>query len=163
MKSARRTKKKVEKEVEDLSEVPLSKLLSEIRRFEDKYGKSFNEFVSSLKEDRASMEELADEFVWGQYVDELRRRSASGRLELSVDDALEFTEVFTPARLEVMGLLAKKGEATVSDIARSLRRPVGSISEMLKILESKGIVRSERRGKRKVYSLLIREILIRIG
>ena len=163
MKSARRTKKKVEKEVEDLSEVPLSKLLSEIRRFEDKYGKSFNEFVSSLKEDRASTEELADEFVWGQYVDELRRRSASGRLELSVDDALEFTEVFTPARLEVMGLLAKKGEATVSDIARSLRRPVGSISEMLKILESKGIVRSERRGKRKVYSLLIREILIRIG
>ncbi len=163
MKSARRTKKKVEKEVEDLSEVPLSKLLSEIRRFEDKYGKSFNEFVSSLKEDRASTEELADEFVWGQYVDELRRRSASGRLELSVDDALEFTEVFTPARLEVMGLLAKMGEATVSDIARSLRRPVGSISEMLKILESKGIVRSERRGKRKVYSLLIREILIRIG
>ncbi len=163
MKSARRTKKKVERKVEDLSEVPLSKLLSEIRRFEDKYGKSFNEFVSSLKEDRASTEELADEFVWGQYVDELRRRSASGRLELSVDDALEFTEVFTPARLEVMGLLAKKGEATVSDIARSLRRPVGSISEMLKILESKGIVRSERRGKRKVYSLLIREILIRIG
>ncbi len=163
MKSARRTKEKVEKEVEDLSEVPLSKLLSEIRRFEDKYGKSFHEFVSSLKEDRASTEELADEFVWGQYVDELRRRSASGRLELSVDDALEFTEVFTPARLKVMGLLAKKGEATVSDIARSLRRPVGSISEMLKILESKGIVRSERRGKRKVYSLLIREILIRIG
>ncbi len=163
MKSARRAKKKVERKVEDLSEVPLSKLLSEIRRFEDKYGKSFHEFVSSLKEDRASMEELADEFVWGQYVDELRRRSASGRLELSVDDALEFTEVFTPARLEVMGLLAKKGEATVSDIARSLRRPVGSISEMLKILESKGIVRSERRGKRKVYSLLIREILIRIG
>ncbi len=161
VRSARRTRTR--RRVEDLSEVPLSKLLSEIRKFEAKYGKSFQEFISSLKEDRASMEELADGFLWEQYVNEVLRRSSMGRLELSVEDAMEFTEVFTPARLEIMGYLAKKKEATVSEIARSLRRPVGSVSEMLKILESKGLVKSERRGKRKVYSLLVREILLRMG
>ncbi len=158
-----RTRGKRRRRVEDLSSASLSKLIGEIKKFERKYGRGFNEFKSYLDEKRASAEELTDGFIWEQYVNELRRRSASGRLELSVDDALEFTEVFTPARLEVMGLLARKGEATVSDIARSLGRPVGSISEMLKILESKGIVRSEKRGKRKIYSLLIKEILIRIG
>ncbi len=161
MKSSRKARRRVK--IEDLSEIPLSKLLSEIRKFEAKYGKSFQEFISSLKEDRASMEELTDGFIWKQYVNEVLRRSSRGRLELSIEDAMEFTEVFTPARLEIMGYLAKREWATVSEIARSLGRPVGSVSEMLKILESKGLVKSERRGKRKVYSLLVREILLRMG
>ncbi len=155
--------KRVKRSKEDLSRLSYSDLMDAIRRFERKYRKDFDEFKSSLEEDKASSEELMDRFLWEQYVKEVRRRSCEGRLELTIDDAKELTDVFTPARLEVISHLAEVGESTVSEIAQAVRRPVGSVSEILKILESKGIVSSDKRGKRKVYRLLVKEIVLKIA
>ncbi len=94
---------------------------------------------------------------------EMRRRLELGMLKLNIRDAKEFTEIFTPLRLDILGILADRGEASVSEIAEAMRRPVGSVSEMLKILESKGIVASKRKGKRKIYRLLVKEIILRIS
>jgi len=147
----------------NLSKIGYSDLMETIRRFEKKYGKDFHDFSSELEENRASFEELVDKFEWEQYMNEMRKRSELGRLELNIRDAKEFTEIFTPLRLDILGILAGRGEASVSEIAEAIRRPVGSVSEMLKILESKGIVTSKRKGKRKIYRLLVKEIILRIS
>ncbi len=154
--------KGVKRSKEDLSKLSYSQLMENIREFEEKYGKDFNNFKASLDEYKAKSEELVDEFLWEQYVKEIRRRFQGGRLELTIEDIKELTEVFTATRLEVIAYLSKKGEGTVSEIAKAVGKPVGSISEILKILESKGIISSHRKGRRKVYRLLVREILLKL-
>ncbi len=152
----------VKRSEEDLSKLSYSQLMENIREFERKYGKDFDSFKSSLDEDKAKSDELVDEFIWEQYVKEIRRRFQGGKLELTIEDVKELTEVFTATRLEVISYLSKKGEGTVSEIAKAVGKPVGSVSEILKILESKGIISSHRKGRRKVYRLLVREILLKL-
>ncbi len=155
-------KERVKRSKEELSKLSYSQLMENIREFEKKYGKDFSSFKSSLEEHKARSEELLDEFLWEQYVKEIKRRFQGGRLELTIEDAKELTEVFTATRLEVIAYLSRKGEGTVSEIAKAVGKPIGSVSEILKILESKGIISSHRKGRRKVYRLLVKEILLKL-
>lgn len=61
----------------------------------------------------------------------------------------------TDVELELMGLLWRLGEGTVSDVQAALpaSRPLAytSVSTMLRILESKGVVTTRKQGRGHVY------------
>ena len=61
----------------------------------------------------------------------------------------------TDVELELMGLLWQLGEGTVSDVQAALppSRPLAytSVSTMLRILESKGVVTTRKQGRGHVY------------
>lgn len=61
----------------------------------------------------------------------------------------------TDVELELMGLLWRLGEGTVTDVQAALppSRPLAytSVSTMLRILESKGVVRARKQGRGHVY------------
>lgn len=67
----------------------------------------------------------------------------------------------TDVELELMGLLWKLGEGTVTDVQAALppSRPLAytSVSTMLRILESKGVVRTRKQGRGHVYVPAIRK------
>jgi predicted transcriptional regulator len=61
----------------------------------------------------------------------------------------------TDVELELMGLLWRLGEGTVADVQAALppSRPLAytSVSTMLRILESKGVVTTRKQGRGHVY------------
>jgi predicted transcriptional regulator len=67
----------------------------------------------------------------------------------------------TDVELELMGLLWKLGEGTVADVQAALpaERPLAytSVSTMLRILESKGVVMSRKHGRGHIYVPVIRK------
>ncbi len=67
----------------------------------------------------------------------------------------------TDVELELMGLLWRLGEGTVADVQAALppSRPLAytSVSTMLRILESKGVVMSRKQGRGHVYVPIIRK------
>lgn len=67
----------------------------------------------------------------------------------------------TDVELELMGLLWRLGEDTVSDVQAALppTRPLAytSVSTMLRILESKGVLTTRKQGRGHVYVPVIRK------
>jgi predicted transcriptional regulator len=67
----------------------------------------------------------------------------------------------TDVELELMGLLWRLGEGTVSDVQAALptSRPLAytSVSTMLRILESKGVVATRKQGRGHVYVPVIQK------
>lgn len=67
----------------------------------------------------------------------------------------------TDVELELMGLLWRLGEGTVADVQAALpaSRPLAytSVSTILRILESKGVLASRKQGRGHVYVPLIQK------
>jgi predicted transcriptional regulator len=67
----------------------------------------------------------------------------------------------TDVELELMGLLWRLGEGTVSDVQSALppTRPLAytSVSTMLRILESKGVLTTRKQGRGHVYVPVIQK------
>jgi predicted transcriptional regulator len=67
--------------------------------------------------------------------------------------------LFTPARLEILRRLGN-GSWTVGKLARSLGRHAPAVSRDLRLLESRGLIRMELRGRERVPSLRARFVLL---
>jgi predicted transcriptional regulator len=69
--------------------------------------------------------------------------------------AIMSTQMFSDAELWLMELLWLRGSATIDEVVRAIPRraafPSGAVSMGLSSLESKGLIRSERRGPMSVY------------
>jgi len=59
-----------------------------------------------------------------------------------------------PARVKVMRILIAQGASDVSEIAEQLPQERSVISRHLKALKDAGLVRMERKGRRRVYQLV---------
>ncbi|MEM0444652.1 MAG: metalloregulator ArsR/SmtB family transcription factor [Nitrososphaerota archaeon] len=65
----------------------------------------------------------------------------------------DFFTIFTnPKRIQILQLL-RDGELTVSEIADKTGLPQPTVSQHLKLLRAKHIIKSERRGNRCYYSV----------
>lgn len=63
-----------------------------------------------------------------------------------------------PTRLAIIDLLSKKGEQTVSNICSQLELEQSLASHHLSVMKMKGILSSEREGKKVIYSLKLTEV-----
>lgn len=59
-----------------------------------------------------------------------------------------------PMRLKLLCRIAMEQEPCVSELWTCLEQPQPVVSQHLAVLKQKGIVRSEVRGKRRVYSIV---------
>jgi DNA-binding transcriptional ArsR family regulator len=66
-----------------------------------------------------------------------------------------------PGRLKVFRLLAMDGDLCVTDLANILETSVPATSQQLRILETSGLVRKERRGRMTCYTLIKNVPLVR--
>jgi len=154
-------KKSGEAKVEDISEMGTEELMALIKRYEEKYGASYDEFMKTFKDEEASFDELVDQFEWETYWLELRKRLAkTGSLKLSASSLKEYASIFTPMRMKALSFLLSNGEATVSEVARGIGKPIGSVLKALEMLRRHGLIAAEKRDGRKIYRPLIREIVI---
>ncbi len=64
----------------------------------------------------------------------------------------DLSSLFAPTRLELLHRISE-GSLTVSELARALHRKVPAVSRDLRAFESRGLVRFEVRGRRKIPRL----------
>ena len=150
------------KEEEDLATMTLGDLLSKLRSLEQKYKMPYEQFKRSFKDEEATFEELVDHFDWETYSEEFQRRSSlTHKLVVKASGIEDYQPILTPLRMKVYSTLVNSGEATASQVAKKLQRPLPSIVNALGTLTRFGIVKVEQRGRRKKYKALAKEIVIR--
>lgn len=64
-----------------------------------------------------------------------------------------------PTRLAIIDLLSKKGSLTVTEICDELGLEQSLASHNLSAMKVKGILSSERKGKKVIYSLKLTEVI----
>ena len=150
------------KKEEDLATMTLGDLLSKLRSLEQKYKMPYEQFKRSFKDEEATFEELVDQFDWETYWEEFQRRSSlTHKLVLKASSIEDYQPILTPLRMKVYSTLVNSGEATASQVAKKLQRPLPSVVNALKTLMRFGIVRSELTGQRRKYRALAKEIVIK--
>lgn len=155
------TRSSVVKKQEDLTTLTLGDLLSKLRGFEQKYKMPYEQFKKSFKDEEATFQELVDQFDWETYWEEFHRRSSlTHKLVLKASGIEDYKPILTVLRMKVYSTLVKSGEATASQIAEKLQRPLPSIVNALEILGKFGIVKVEQKGARKKYRAVAKEIVI---
>lgn len=71
-----------------------------------------------------------------------------------------FNKILSPARMEIIRAVKEKKPKTIMDLAKSLGRPMESVSRDLRILENYGIMEYIRSGKTKKPKIEKEMILI---
>jgi len=156
------TRGSIVKKEEDLATMTLGDLLSKLRSLEQKYKMPYEQFKRSFKDEEATFEELVDQFDWETYWEEFQRRSSlTHKLVLKASSIEDYQPILTPLRMKVYSTLVNSGEATASQVAKKLQRPLPSVVNALKTLMRFGIVRSELTGQRRKYRALAKEIVIK--
>jgi len=149
--------------VEEISSIEMEDLMSRIKNYQKKYGAIYDEFMKSFKDEEASFEELIDQFEWQTYWLELRRRlQQTGMLKVKASRLEEYAPIFTPLKMKILSYLLVKKGATVSEIAKEIGKPVGSVSKGLEVLRRHNLVAVEPKNGRKVYRPLVKEITITV-
>jgi DNA-binding transcriptional ArsR family regulator len=69
-----------------------------------------------------------------------------------------FNAIAEPRRRQIIDLLAAGGEQAVGDLVGALRLPQPAVSKHLSVLRRVRLVSASRRGRRRVYRLVPREL-----
>ena len=73
-------------------------------------------------------------------------------LEILTELAERLRSMAHPLRLMIISVL-KRGECSVTELAKRLDLPIGSVSQHLKIMEHAGLLGCERRGRQAIYRI----------
>lgn len=72
----------------------------------------------------------------------------------------EERQLLTPKRIELLRTIRENKQHSISELAKTLRRDIASVSRDLKVLENHGIVDLEREGHRKKPTVVVDRIII---
>ena len=81
----------------------------------------------------------------GEWFDRPKDWNKEPREIIYVESISMLSTIFSPAKLRLLNELGKKKKASVSEIAKKLKRPRESVSRDLHLLEQKGLVGFKKR------------------
>lgn len=72
---------------------------------------------------------------------------------MEMSNSTIFAALAEPTRLNIVDMLAKRGELAASEISKMFDTTPSAISQHLKVLREAGLARVTKRGQQRVYSL----------
>lgn len=101
------------------------------------------------------------ELFWGMIEEAMERPELypDHLTVIALSDVFK-AQLFTPRRLQLIKTLQMGPAASISELAKRVKRPIASVSRDLKVLHAYGLVELRRSGRFKVPVLTSRHIVI---
>ncbi len=115
-----------------------------------------------MKAQPRSHMEKAFETWFQDFERALQGEGSTGRAVLAIPPRL-LALLFSRRRVELLEALERERVSSISELAQRVGRSVEAVSRDLKILHKWGLIRYERRGRRKAPLLAARSIVILLG
>lgn len=134
-----------------------------IRRFEEEYSMSFDNFEELFLEKKIGRKEVGTYFDWAGLVDAYRGYMEGGELDYTVEEIRELAPqdmtLLTPKRLQLLGSLASLPINSINDLAQKIHRNVKNVYQDLQVLKKLDFIIFKKRGKRNIIpKTLVEEI-----
>jgi DNA-binding transcriptional ArsR family regulator len=144
-------------------ELTPEEVVEKIKGFEKEFDMSFEQFEELFGRKKMSARRARAYSEWAELVDCYKGYVEDGELDYTAEEVRdwkpELIAQLTPKRLELLCQLAALRVESINDLATKVGRNVKNVYEDLRVLNSLGFVRLNRRkGKALVPETLVKEL-----